>query len=101
MCVCTSSRAHTRCARAEIKEARADEISTRAEEDQFHFFFFTSSVATLRQISEQQKILSLDPVEVEHNRRHSLRSTREAQEDKKTASKPGDKLETPVLARER
>ena len=40
----------------------------------------------------------VDPVEAEQNRRHSLRNTRKRQEDKKTASKPGDKLETPILA---
>ena len=58
MYVCTSSRAHGRkCACVEIKEAHVDEISMCAEEDWFHLFF-TSSVTTLCQISEQQKTLS-------------------------------------------
>ena len=61
--------------------------------------FFTSSVATLRQISEQQKTLSW--ILLKQNKIvGALSEIREsAQEDKKMVSKPGDKLETPVLDR--
>ena len=87
-----------------IKEARADEISMhadkismRAEEDWFHLF--TSSVATLCQMSEQLKTLSWIPLK-QNKIVGALSEIRErVQEDKKMASKLEHKLEMPVLDR--
>ena len=63
--VCTSSRAYRqKCARAEIKEACADEISMHVEEDQLDLGAAENFV--------------MDPVEKEQNRRHSLRNTRKS-----------------------
>ena len=60
-------------------------------------YFFTSSVATLHQISEQQKSLSW--ILLKQNKIvGTLSEIRESeQEYTKMASKPGDKLETLVL----
>jgi len=70
----------------------------RTEEDRFHLFY-QLTVATLRQISEQQKTLLL--ILLKRNKIvGALSEIREIlQEDKKMANTPGDTLETLVLDR--
>ena len=75
-----------------------DEISTRTEEDWLHRFLPAQLQPCVRSWSSR-KLFIMDPVEAEKNRRRSLRNTRECARRQETTSKPGDKLEKPVLDR--
>ena len=76
MYVCMYSRAHGRkCAHAEIKEARVDEISTRVEEDGF-IIFYQLSRNPASDLGATENFI-MDPVEAEQNCRCSLRNMRE------------------------
>jgi len=83
----------------EIKEL-ADKMSTRAEEDRFNLFD-QLTVTTLCHISEQQKTISWILLTL-NKIIGALSEIRESmQEDKKMASKPGNKLEMLFLDRGR